>query len=290
MSWKGLLMAGGSGSRLYPVTAATNKHLLPVFDKPLIYYALTTLMLAGIRQIVVVSTSSGVPSISALLGDGSQFGITLTYVTQPSPAGVAQGLVLAADELSGHNIAMILADNIFIGAGLEQILRTAMVQNRGATVFSYDVANPQFYGIVTFADAKPVDITEKPLNSESRTAVTGLYFYDLDAISIARELKPSARGELEITDVNRKYLRRGQLDVHNLGRGIAWLDGGSPDDLFQASQFVHVVESRTGLKIGAPEEIAYRNGYISRNELARVVANYPPSKYRDYLQVLLDST
>jgi glucose-1-phosphate thymidylyltransferase len=289
MSWKGLLLAGGNGSRLHPLTSAVNKHLLPVFDKPLIYYSMTTLMLAGIRQIVVVSTPTGVTQLSALLGDGSQFGIALSYLTQPSPAGAAQALILAAEELSGHNVAMMLGDNIFIGAGLEQVFLTAKEQNKGATVFGYDVANPRAYGIVTFANGKPADIAEKPVNSESRTAVTGLYFYDCDAVNIARQLRPSARGELEITDVNRTYIKRGTLDVRSLGRGTAWLDGGTPDDLFQASQFVQVVESRTGLKIAAPEEIAYRRGFIGRNDLARIVARYPPSKYRDYLQVLLDS-
>jgi glucose-1-phosphate thymidylyltransferase len=288
MSWKGLLLAGGTGSRLYPLTHAVNKHLLPVFDKPMIYYALTTLMLADIRDIVILSTPAGVDQIGDLLGDGKRLGIRLSYVVQKKPGGVAEGLVLAEKELRGHNIALILGDNIFIGAGLERILAEAQRNNSGATVFGYEVANPSAYGIVTLKDGKPVSLIEKPAHSKSRMAITGLYLYEDDVLDIARGLKPSPRGELEITDVNKVYLEQGRLSVRGLGRGTAWLDGGTSGDLHEAAQFVHVVQTRTGLKIAAPEEIAYRRGFITRNDLAHIVETSRPSEYRDYLQKTLN--
>ncbi|HEX7776649.1 MAG TPA: sugar phosphate nucleotidyltransferase [Parvibaculum sp.] len=288
MSWKGILLAGGTGSRLYPLTHAVNKHLLPVFDKPMIYYALTTLMLADIRDIVILSTPAGVEQIGGLLGDGTRLGLRLSYVAQEQPGGIAEGLILAEKELRGHDIALILGDNIFIGAGLERILADAQRINVGATVFGYEVANPSAYGIVTLKDGKPVDLTEKPARSKSRMAVTGLYLYKDDVLDIAGALKPSPRGELEITDVNKVYLEQGRLSVRGLGRGTAWLDGGTPGDLHEAAQFVHVVQTRTGLKIAAPEEIAYRRGFITRDDLAHIVETSHPSEYRDYLQKTLD--
>ncbi|MBV9548520.1 MAG: NTP transferase domain-containing protein [Alphaproteobacteria bacterium] len=282
-------MAGGNGSRLYPLTSSVNKHLLPIYDKPMIYYSLTTLMLAGIRDIVLVSTEEGAKQIGALLGDGSRFGVSLRYLVQPHADGIAQGLVVAADELAGHDVAMILGDNIFVGSGLEQILLTAKEENRGATVFSYEVANPQAYGILRFNAGKPVDILEKAAEPPSRLAITGLYFFDRTAIDIARTLKPSERGEYEITDVNKAYLRQGRLDVRSLGRGTAWIDGGTPGDLFQIAQFVHVMETRTGLKIAVPEEIALRRGFIDRTLLANAIRDYPHSEYRDYLETVINT-
>ena len=288
MSWKGLLLAGGTGSRLYPLTGGTNKHVLPVFDKPMIYYPLSTLMLADVRDIVVVSSPSGIKQIRALLGTGHQFGLRLSYVEQPRPGGVAEGLIVAEEQLTGHDVAMILGDNIFFGSGLERILAAAKTNNRGATIFGYDIANPSAYGIVTLRGGKPVDLVEKPRNSRSRMAVTGLYLYDKGILDIARNLKPSTRGELEITDVNRTYLRQGQLDLRGLGRGTEWLDAGTPDDLFAASQFVQIFQIRTGLKIAAPEEIAYRRGFIGRNDLSLVISKMLASEYRSYLKKILD--
>ena len=287
MSWKGLLLAGGTGSRLQPLTLSVNKHLLPVFDKPMIYYPLTTLMLADIRDIVIVSTASGVDQIKLLLGDGSQFGLRLSYVVQETPGGIAEGLVLAETHLRGHDIAMILGDNIFIGAGLENVLAKAKANNTGASIFSYEVADPSAYGIITMEDNQVVDIKEKPIHSKSHMAVTGLYLYKDDVLDAAKELKPSKRGELEITDVNKTYIKDGRLSVYGLGRGTAWLDGGTPNDLFEASQFVHVVQSRTGLRIASPEELAYRRGLIDKIKLAEIIETSKPSEYRDYLHKIL---
>jgi len=287
MSWKGLLLAGGTGSRLQPVTLSVNKHLLPVFDKPMIYYPLTTLMLADVRDIVILSTVSGVDQIKLLLGDGSKFGINLSYVVQETPGGIAEGLVLADQHLRGHDIALILGDNIFIGAGLEAVLAKAKANNTGASVFSYEVANPSSYGIITMEGNQVVDIIEKPVKSNSRMAVTGLYLYKDEVLDLAKTLSPSERGELEITDVNKTYIKDGRLSVYGLGRGTAWLDGGTPSDLFEASQFVHVVQSRTGLRIASPEEIAYRRKFIDKEKLTEIVRSSKPSEYRDYLQKIL---
>lgn len=290
MSWKGLLLAGGTGSRLNPITKAVNKHLLPVFDKPMIYYPLTTLMLADIRDITIVSTGSGVEQIRSLLGDGSYLGLQLSYLVQDKPGGIAEALLLAEESCKGQNIAMILGDNIFIGSGLDTILSRATKENKGATVFGYEVANPSAYGIVSFKGGRPSALVEKPATSKSRTAVTGLYFYTEDVFEIAKTIERSARGELEITDVNRIYLEQGRLDVKNLGRGTAWLDGGTPGDLYEASQFVHVVQTRTGLKIAAPEEIAYRRQFISAADLSELIENLAPSEYCKYLEGVLNET
>ena len=287
MSWKGLLLAGGTGSRLDPVTRTVNKHLLPVFDKPMIYYPLTTLMFGDIRDITIVSTETGVEQIRTLLGDGAHLGLALSYLVQEKPGGIAEALLLAEKTLSGHNVAMILGDNIFVGSSLDQTLAQAKCGNKGATVFGYEVANPSAYGIVSFKDGKPSSLIEKPAASRSRTAVTGLYIYDKDVFDIARTISPSARGELEITDVNRVYLDRGLLDVQNLGRGTAWLDGGTPGDLYEASQFVHVVQTRTGLKIAAPEEVAYRRNFISKVDFLSLTQRFAPSEYRKYLEEIL---
>jgi glucose-1-phosphate thymidylyltransferase len=285
--WNALILAGGSGSRLYPMTLGANKHLLHVYDKPMIYYALSTVMFAGIRNIVLLSTPTAVPQFERLLGDGSQWGLAIEYVVQERPNGIAEGLQLAAGLIAGRNVALMLGDNIFYGSGLSQLLSRAIARNEGASIFAYEVANPQAFGIVTLdATGKPVAIVEKPKAPESSLAVTGLYLYTPDVIDVVRHLSPSHRGELEITDVNRAYLEQGRLKVYTLGRGYAWLDGGTPQDLFEASQFIRVVEARTGLKIGCPEEVAYRMGFISLEQLARMTKKAPTCDYADYLSAL----
>jgi glucose-1-phosphate thymidylyltransferase len=287
-SWRGLILAGGTGSRLAPLTRVVNKHLLPVFDKPMIYYPLTTLMLADIRETIIVTTSKSVDQFMALLGDGSQWGLKLSYRTQDRPDGIAGGLRIAAADLRGHNIALILGDNIFFGAGLAHLLETSMANNRGATIFGYEVANPSAFGIVTINESGyPTAIEEKPANPKSRIAVTGLYMYAADALDMAARVHPSQREEFEITDVNRLYLEEGRLHVRNLGRGVAWLDGGTPEDLYEASQFVKVIQDRTGLRVACPEEIAYRRGFIDRNALMRL-ANLAPASDKAYLLRVLD--
>lgn len=285
--WKGLILAGGTGSRLHPLTHCLNKHLLPVYDKPMIFYPLTTLMFAGVRDFVLVTNPNSVPMFKDLLGDGSQWGISICYRTQERPGGIAEGFRIAQADLEDCNIALILGDNIFYGSGLGAVLRAAASRTVGATVFSYDVANPSAFGVVSFDTAgNPVAIEEKPLNPSSRSAVTGLYFYTPDVVGIAQDLVPSARGELEITDVNNAYLKRGRLKVEPLGRGIAWLDGGTSKDLFEAAQFVKVIEDRTGLKAACPEEIAWRLGYIDTAQLDRLVRSMPTSSYKEYLTML----
>jgi glucose-1-phosphate thymidylyltransferase len=262
--WKGLILAGGTGSRLHPLTQIINKHLLPIYDKPMIFYPLTTLMFAGLTEYVIVTTSSAVPMFKSLLGDGSH---------------------IARPDLEGSNIALILGDNIFYGSGLGAILRDARDRNEGATVLSYDVANPSAFGVISYDDAgNPVAIEEKPVNPKSRSAVTGLYLYAPDVLDIAAAQTPSARGELEITDVNLAYLKQKRLRVAPLGRGIAWLDGGTDEDLFNAGQFVKVIEDRTGLKISCPEEIALRLGLIAKSDFQRLVEQMPLSAYRTYLE------
>ncbi len=284
MTWKGLIVAGGTGSRLGPLTRTVNKHLLPVFDKPMIYYPLTTLMLADIREIVIVSTPESLDQFKALLGNGSQWGMELSYCVQERPDGIASGIRLAADSLRGSNIALILGDNIFFGAGLIERLEQTMTNNPGATIFGYEVANPSAFGVVTLdAAGNAIAIEEKPANPKSRVAVTGLYMYAADVFDVAAQLRPSARGEFEITDVNRAYLEQGRLHVHNLGRGVAWLDGGTPNELYEAGQFVKVIQDRTGLRVACPEEIAFRRGFIDRATLARLADQMPESSYRDYL-------
>ncbi|WP_421785577.1 glucose-1-phosphate thymidylyltransferase RfbA [Hyphobacterium sp.] len=288
-SWKGLILAGGTGSRLYPLTHAVNKHLLPVFDKPMIYYPLTTLMLGGIRDFVIVSSPEALPQIKALLGDGERWGLTFTYVAQDKPGGIAEGFRVAANELAGHNVALILGDNIFYGDGLSKRIQEAAKQGAGATIFGYEVADPSSFGVVELAaDGTALSLEEKPKKPKSKWAVPGIYFYDQDVVDVAWNLKPSRRGELEITDVNRVYLERGALHVKTIGRGVAWLDGGTHADLFEAGQFIKVVEERTGLKVACPEEIAFRMGFIDHDGLAELVDDSPKTEYQKYLKDLLN--
>ena len=287
--WKGVILAGGTGSRLAPLTAAVNKHLLPVFDKPLIYYPLSALMLADIRETTIVTTPESLVQFEALLSDGSQWGLKLSYRVQSRPEGIAAGLRIVSDDLRGCNVALILGDNIFFGAGLAQTLETSKATNPGATIFAYEVANPSAFGVVTLdAQGLPIAIEEKPADPKSRLAVTGLYIYDAEVLEIAARVRPSKRDELEITDVNRVYLQQGRLRVRNLGRGVAWLDGGTPEDLYEAAQFVKVVQERTGLRVACPEEIAYRRGFIDRAAFARLAELAPTSGYKAYLLRVLE--
>lgn len=286
---KGLLLAGGSGTRLYPVTQAISKQLLPVYDKPMIYYPLSTLMLAGIREILVISTPEDTPRFVKLLGDGRQWGLSLSYAVQPRPEGIAQALVIGEDFLAGQPCALILGDNIFYGHDYSRALREAGAQRRGATIFAYPVKDPQRYGVVSFdADGRAIALEEKPARPASRYAVTGLYFYDERAVEIAKGLRPSRRGELEITDVNRAYLARGELTVRVMGRGMAWLDTGTHETLLEAALFIETIERRQGLKIACPEEIAYRMGYIDAGQLERLAASFGNSSYGAYLRTLLE--
>ena len=281
---KGIVLAGGSGTRLYPLTKVTSKQLLPVYDKPMVFYPLSTLMLAGIRDILIISTPTDLPNFERLLGDGSQYGIRLSYKVQPSSDGLAQAFILGEEFIGDDRAAMILGDNIFYGAGLGEHLRRAAKQEEGATVFGYYVEDPERFGVVEFdKNGKAVSIEEKPKNPKSNYAVTGLYFYDKKVCERARSLKPSARGELEITDLNRLYLEEDKLNVITLGRGYAWLDTGTMDSLAQATEFVRVVESREGIQIAALEEIAYHSGWISRAELLQAAENYGQSPYGKHL-------
>ena len=287
---KGIILAGGSGTRLHPMTIVTSKQLMPVYDKPMIYYPLSTLMLAGIREILIISTPRDVPSFQAMLGNGSAWGLEIQYAVQPSPAGLAQAYVIGADFVRGGPSALILGDNIYFGHGLGDLFAAAMARPVGATVFGYHVTDPERYGVVEFdADMKAISIEEKPQSPRSNWAVTGLYFYDEEVIDIAASLKPSPRGELEITDVNRAYLQRGQLSVEVMGRGYAWLDTGTPDSLIEAAEFVRTLEKRQGFKIASPEEVAWRQGFIDDAQLERLAVALGNSAYGGYLRRILSA-
>jgi glucose-1-phosphate thymidylyltransferase len=289
MERKGIVLAGGSGTRLYPVTFGVSKQLLPVYDKPMVYYPLSTLMLAGIRDVLVISTPQDLPAFQRMLGDGSRWGIALSYAEQPRPEGLAQAFVIGRRFIGAGQAALVLGDNIFYGHGLPEQLRAAAGREGGATVFAYHVKNPERYGVVHFdTDGRALGIDEKPAVPKSNYVVTGLYFYDNDVLDIAANLQPSRRGELEITDVNRAYLQRGTLRVEVMGRGIAWLDTGTHESLLQASQFIEAIESRQGLKISCPEEIAFRAGYIDAAQLEALARPLAKSGYGDYLLGLLE--
>lgn len=286
---KGIILAGGSGSRLYPLTLVTSKQLLPVYDKPMIYYPLSTLMLAEIKDILIISTPQDLPNFERLLGDGSNFGIHLSYEEQPSPDGLAQAFIIAEKFIDGESCAMVLGDNIFYGSGLTHHMRKAVKKSKGATVFGYYVEDPQRFGIVEFnEDGKAISLEEKPASPKSNYAVTGLYFYDHKVCEYAKKLRPSARGELEITDLNRVYLESGNLDVVTLGRGFAWLDTGTINSLTEASEFIKVLETRQGVKISAVEEIAYHNGWITKEKLLESAIKYGKSAYGAHLKTVAD--
>ena len=287
---KGIILAGGTGSRLYPVTAVVSKQLLPVFDKPMIYYPLSTLMLSGIREILVISTPQDQPLFERLLGDGSEWGLSFSYAAQTQPRGLADAFIVGRDFIGSDSVSLVLGDNIFYGHGLPELLVEATTRTTGATVFGYAVTSPEQYGVVELGrDGRALSIEEKPSKPKSNLAVTGLYFYDNDVIDIAAAIKPSPRGEIEITDVNRAYMERGDLYVQVMGRGFAWLDTGTHTSLVEASHFVQILEQRQGLRIACPEEIALRLGHISREHFARIMQLSAKSSYGEYLKSVYDS-
>lgn len=285
---KGIILAGGSGTRLYPLTKYTSKQALPIYDKPMIYYPLSTLMLAGIKEILIISTPRDLPTFENMLGDGSNFGIRLEYAVQPSPDGLAQAFIIGEKFIAGDSCAMILGDNIFYGNGLSKLLRSAEAKKQGATVFGYYVEDPERFGVVEFdSHGKAISIEEKPKAPKSNYAVTGLYFYDEKVVEFAKQVKPSARGELEITDLNRMYMERGELDVQLMGRGYAWLDTGTTESLLDAANFMQLLEKRQGIKVCVPEEIAYNNKWISKTQLNEIIKQYGKSKYGEYLKKIV---
>jgi glucose-1-phosphate thymidylyltransferase len=285
---KGIILAGGSGTRLYPVTQSISKQLLPVYDKPMIYYPLSTLMLAGIQDILIISTPDDTPRFESLFGDGSQWGLNIAYKVQPSPDGLAQAFILGDTFIGNDLSALVLGDNIFYGHDFNELLGNAMTRDDGATVFAYHVYDPERYGVAEFDKSnKVLSLEEKPLKPKSNYAVTGLYFYDKDVVSMAKSLKPSARGELEITDLNRLYLDKQKLNLEIMGRGYAWLDTGTHDSLLEASQFIATLENRQGLKVSCPEEISYRQGWINANQLEKLAAPLSKNGYGQYLQRVL---
>ena len=289
--WKGIILAGGTGSRLFPLTHAVNKHLLPIYDKPMIYYPLTTLMLGGLRDFIIISSPDALIQISKLLGDGTRWGIAIAYRAQERTGGIAECFQIAANDIAGCNVALALGDNIFYGAGLPRLLSQAMTHETGATIFGYEVADPSGFGVVVIdQEGRVIDLEEKPKTMRSRLAVPGLYFYDERVVAISREIRPSARGELEITEVNRRYLATGDLRVTLFGRGVAWLDGGTHRDLFEASQFVKVIEERTGLKIACPEEVAWRMKLIDQAAFEGLIDPEPTTDYQRYLRSLADTS
>ena len=286
---KGIILAGGSGTRLYPITRVVSKQLLPIYDKPMIYYPLSILMLAGIRDIVIISTPEDLPKFELLLQDGSQWGLTFSYVVQPRPEGIAQAFIVAKEHIAGENVCLILGDNIFYGHGLPEQIKSAAARNEGASVFGYWVKNPQRYGVVTFDErGKAIEIEEKPQKPKSHWAVTGLYFYDGQVAEFAEQLQPSPRGELEITDLNMVYLQRGQLFVEKIGRGVAWLDTGTHESMMRASGFIEVIEQRQGLKVACVEEIAYRMGYIDAEQVLRLAHALEKNNYGQYLVEIIN--